>query len=438
MEEELGYRYQAFLFSFQRGYGEMSYLKSDLVSVWQRIKKQLQDNPHYLQEVKKKYKHHLAEDAIFFAELRTVNLSTASDDRLLFLLKRCVQAQTHAVGLGHVVEAIGLEIEAEFREKLSAAIPDQQNLNSYYSQLIAPSGLSFLAQEEDELRATAEMPEQDQSLALERHQEKYFWLQNSYTGAREVTIASLRRRLQELAGSPKRVEVEDVKEELIAQLSLSQELRQMVEIIEFATMWQDERKASVLQTIGHMAHLLAEVSRRVEMSEDILVYLTNQEIQAASSMEDFKKYKNTLVERVEGVYILMNIQGVATVSGKAYQELGTAEKSEDGIQQEIRGSIANRGTAVGKVVVCRDLSSISRVQEGDIVVASMTRPEYMPALKKAAAIVTDEGGITCHAAIVAREFKIPAVIGTKVATKVLKDGMMVQVRANHGVVRVLS
>ena len=68
----------------------------------------------------------------------------------------------------------------------------------------------------------------------------------------------------------------------------------------------------------------------------------------------------------------------------------------------------------------------------------MTRPEFMPALKKAAAIITDEGGITCHAAIVSRELNIPAVIGTKIASKVLKDGMMLVVKANHGHVRVLK
>ena len=68
----------------------------------------------------------------------------------------------------------------------------------------------------------------------------------------------------------------------------------------------------------------------------------------------------------------------------------------------------------------------------------MTRPEFMPALKKAAAIITDEGGITCHAAIVARELKKPCIIGTKIATKVLKDGMMVEVDADKGVVKILN
>ena len=65
----------------------------------------------------------------------------------------------------------------------------------------------------------------------------------------------------------------------------------------------------------------------------------------------------------------------------------------------------------------------------------MTRPDYVAGMKKSAAIVTEEGGITCHAAIVSRELKIPCIIGTKIATKALKDGMMVEVDATNGVVR---
>ena len=75
---------------------------------------------------------------------------------------------------------------------------------------------------------------------------------------------------------------------------------------------------------------------------------------------------------------------------------------------------------------------------GEILIASMTHPEYLLALKKAAAIVTDEGGITCHASVIAREFKKPTVIGTKFASKVFTDGDLVEVDANKGIVRKLK
>ena len=68
----------------------------------------------------------------------------------------------------------------------------------------------------------------------------------------------------------------------------------------------------------------------------------------------------------------------------------------------------------------------------------MTRAEFVPLMKKAAAIITDEGGITCHAAILARELQKPCVIGTKVATISLKDGDLVEVNANEGAVRIIK
>lgn len=84
------------------------------------------------------------------------------------------------------------------------------------------------------------------------------------------------------------------------------------------------------------------------------------------------------------------------------------------------------------------IADMKKMKPGDILVSVATIPDIMPAMKKAAAIVTEQGGITCHAAIVSRELGIPCVIGTKVATKVFKDGDIVEVNANHGVVTVLK
>jgi pyruvate,water dikinase len=81
---------------------------------------------------------------------------------------------------------------------------------------------------------------------------------------------------------------------------------------------------------------------------------------------------------------------------------------------------------------------IYSIQKGEILVSPMTMPDFLPAMKKAAAFVTDEGGMACHAAIVAREIKKPCVVGTKNATKILKDGDLVEVDANNGVVRILK
>ena len=78
------------------------------------------------------------------------------------------------------------------------------------------------------------------------------------------------------------------------------------------------------------------------------------------------------------------------------------------------------------------------MNKGDILVSIATDPDIVPAMKKAAAFITEQGGVTSHAAIVAREMKKPCVIGTKIATKVLKDGDLVEVDATRGIVKILN
>jgi phosphohistidine swiveling domain-containing protein len=85
-------------------------------------------------------------------------------------------------------------------------------------------------------------------------------------------------------------------------------------------------------------------------------------------------------------------------------------------------------------VVIADAKEIGVVKEGDVLVTKMTNPDMVPAMRKVKAIVTDEGGMTCHAAIVSRELGTPAVVGSRTATQVLKTGQMVTVDGQKGVV----
>jgi len=110
-----------------------------------------------------------------------------------------------------------------------------------------------------------------------------------------------------------------------------------------------------------------------------------------------------------------------------------SKQKKKGIQ--IVGQVAFPGIIRGKVKILRRIAEMNKVKTGDIIVSPMTTPALLPALKRAAAIITDEGGSLCHAAIVARELKIPCIVGTKIATKVLKDDDLVEVDANKGIVR---
>jgi phosphoenolpyruvate synthase/pyruvate phosphate dikinase len=104
-------------------------------------------------------------------------------------------------------------------------------------------------------------------------------------------------------------------------------------------------------------------------------------------------------------------------------------------QTQIKGTAAFKGFIKGKIQLIYNINTYKKFKRGNILVTSMTTPDMLPIIKKASAIITDEGGITCHAAIISREFKIPCIIGTKVATKVFKNGDLVEVDTDNGVVR---
>ncbi len=107
-------------------------------------------------------------------------------------------------------------------------------------------------------------------------------------------------------------------------------------------------------------------------------------------------------------------------------------------KKEIKGNIANSGYVCGKARIIEPHTLVENFKYGNIIVSKMTTPDLIKIIKRASAIVTDEGGITCHAAIISREMNIPCIIGTKIATKVLKDGDLVEVDANKGIVRIIK
>lgn len=106
----------------------------------------------------------------------------------------------------------------------------------------------------------------------------------------------------------------------------------------------------------------------------------------------------------------------------------------------IKGQVAfgNDKKINGRVRVVLNNRDIGKVKKKEILVTSMTKPDYLPAIKISKAVITDEGGVTSHAAIICRELGIPCIIGTKIATRVLKDGDLVEVDANKGTVKILK
>jgi len=135
---------------------------------------------------------------------------------------------------------------------------------------------------------------------------------------------------------------------------------------------------------------------------------------------------------VNGIIYILQSRPITTIGNKKEAKSMSGQKQNAKII--LQGQGAAPGIASGRVAIIRDVKDTGRVKEGDILVTKMTSPDMVPAMRKVAAIITDEGGLTCHAAIVSRELGTPAVVGTKTATHVLTNGQLITVDGEKGLI----
>lgn len=166
------------------------------------------------------------------------------------------------------------------------------------------------------------------------------------------------------------------------------------------------------------------------LSDEEILLLVNYGIKIEELYGSFQDIEWGFDKDTKKLYILQ-ARPITTLKGeKEMKEV----KGERELKMLVKGLPASPGIASGKVKNIKDISEIARVVDGDILVTIMTNPDMVPAMKKASAVVTDEGGRTCHAAIVSRELGIPCIVGAKTASKVLTEGMEITVDATRGVV----
>jgi len=176
--------------------------------------------------------------------------------------------------------------------------------------------------------------------------------------------------------------------------------------------------------------------------------LSNEEINALARIcADIEKHyafpqdiefafegKNIFIVQSRAITTLKN-KGIETAKTLFENAPQNASVSAHGTGKVLlQGLPASPGIATGAVKIILDLSHLNKIQKGDILVTKMTTPDFVPAMKRATAIITDEGGMTAHAAIVSRELGIPCIVGSRKATSILSDGQVITVDAKRGVV----
>ena len=319
------------------------------------------------------------------------------------------------------------------RERLRKYIKDETELNSAMEALTAPLGMSFYQEEEIDL---------DETEDLKEHQKKYFWLKNSYGGVQVLGLNFFAERKKNLEKGVRKQVAELLKnaarkkEEIKQRYSLPKDIMAIADAIVDGIVWQDARKKDIWIYLHYQDLLLNELTRRYSLPKESLLNFGSMEIEA---LVKEKNISETLKSRDKsfGVLFDSDTKIIDGITAQKYWDMYAEEKAV-GETSEIRGIIASKGIKAvvrGPVKIILDPHNAKNFNEGDVLVTTMTTPDFIFVMKKSSAIVTDTGGLTSHAAIVSRELKKPCIIGTKIATKVLKDGDMVEVDAEKGVVR---
>lgn len=195
------------------------------------------------------------------------------------------------------------------------------------------------------------------------------------------------------------------------------------------------RRYAQLYALYRMDFILRESAKRLDLTLKEMRFMLPLEI--GTALLTGKVSRIALKERTKFCAYFVEKGFDKIYIGQQAKKLAKQAEPEVIETSELKGQTGCIGKARGKVRIVIRPKDMKKMNKGDILVSIATDPDIVPAMKKAAAIVTEQGGVTSHAAIVSRELNVPCVIGTKIATKVLKDGDMVEVDATRGVVKKL-
>lgn len=421
----------------------------DIKRVRRIILGKIKKNPKYFNSVFDKWqKRYQAYDKVIaWADKR--DLSKLDSDGLADLYKKVYQACIDQAQIAYITEAFlssgeGEWLVCEIRKrwpKIAQRKDFIKIIQTFYQITLS----SFIQEETtDALKIAQRIYQKHRNLdrktllpALQTHAKKYYWLENNYHTCKVLKPEYFYKKIKETVGqeSPGKVmnkikggfaRAKKDKARLLSKLNANKELRALVRLVDQLARLQDYRKKAVLTS----NHYLFAVAEKISLAHKIpfhdALFLTGPEVLEALSGRVDKK---TLKKRHQGCVFIVTAEGTHLFTGQEFKKLyGPPFFVKLGKVNRIKGTCASPGQACGRVKIISKQKDFAAMKKGMILVANNTTPDYVPAMKKAAAIITEQGGLTAHAAIVSRELGVPCVIGTKIATQVLKDGDRVEVR----------
>jgi phosphohistidine swiveling domain-containing protein len=456
IHEILGFGYNNIIQLFEGDKCYFLYSWEDLEHNLQLILQKVKKDPNYLQWVLKKDKELQKNFEKVLKRLYKIDINLLTFEEALKEEKIFARAYSLSIGVSLMIESFTYPTEDLIRNTIKDELEAQnkkEKVKEGIKLLSAAVQPSFVGHHQIELLKIAEKKKvgKDITKDIEKLQKKKFWMNDGYAGSEILPTSYFKKEVDNILKKipnpkeerQKRNEhfktIVKRKQEFIRKNNLSKELKMLIEINNVMSILHDTRKESITEANHFIDLFLERVGKELNIPLELMRYAAAYEIYNEKKRE--KITKELLQERKgQCVFTYQRNKECQSWTGKEAKEI-IAEINKEHDQKEhdiLHGHCASEGVVIGIIRVCRGLDTIKHFKENEILVACMTQPEFVPAMKKAAAIVTDEGGLTCHAAIISRELHKPCIISTKKATRVLKNGMKVEVNATEGYVRIIK
>ena len=448
----------------------------DMVDATIRI---IQRNPARIEMIHRKTEQYNTDYFEYGRAVLKMKLEKFSNQRLANVYRRLNWYQRiihgYAIATTWFVDSDGEDFSKLLMGKLKDVIRAQRSRRSVaeaFSTLTTPARPSLAIREEIELltilrriardpnakkiflqkniaHVERDLPKIEKTLRrkIYTHYQRWHWTPYTYIGPsytleyylsgwsgllREKTnIGHHLRKLQRYAS-----DVRKARGRIVHELRLDAATRRLFDIAAQVVYLKGYRKDALFFGCYVLERLHLEIAKRLGLTLKQIRFMGDWEVVPALQRMSFPA--RVLNERMKfSVYYQKKLRGIIYTGKKAELFLATLriEKEEVKKVDSLNGTCACPGKVRGIVKIVNVPEEMGKMNRGDIMVAHTTFPALVSAMKKATAIITDDGGITCHAAIVARELKTPCVVGTKIATQVFKDGDRVEVDADAGTVK---
>jgi phosphohistidine swiveling domain-containing protein len=226
---------------------------------------------------------------------------------------------------------------------------------------------------------------------------------------------------------------------IIKKYRLNKQQINLIKKVKQLAVWTDERKMLEYQLHFYYAKILLEIGRKFNVPYKNLKFLFTEELKKIDKHKVWATKESNA--RIKNSFMLSYTNGRGKMLSDREKNKILAEVKKQLDFSKIKGFVASTGPRTkyrGKAKIILSPKEWKKVKKGDFLIATMTSPNYILAMKRATGFITDEGGVTCHAAIVAREMNKPCIIGTKNATKVLRDGDLIEVDVDKGTVKIIK